>query len=174
MRDPHLDDGPSFSSELDDHLGGEEGATRFDSEPLEHLTPEELGGAIDIGDLEPEEDAVGQSIGARVGDPHGWVGALDPEADDGVGMVGNDEALRQPCEVGDAELAVPVGEGDVLEARRAEPGPQGRPVPQVGRMVNGPDDIRTGRRQFVGDPWRLVAGPASNVYRILGPVQNPA
>ena len=87
MGDTDLDDGPAGRPQLDDHLGREEGAAGFDTQPVEGLAPEELAGAVDVGDLEPEEDPVGQSIRARVERADQRVGALDPEADDDIRLV---------------------------------------------------------------------------------------
>ena len=82
----------------------------FDPDALERLAPEELAGAVDVGDLEAEEDPVGQPVGPRVQRPDERIGALDPEADDDVGRVGLREPGGQPAEVRDLELAVAVGE----------------------------------------------------------------
>ena len=154
MRDTDLDHGPARRPQLDDHLGREEGAARFDSKPLERLAPEELGGAVDIGDLEAEEDAVRQSIGARVGGADERVGALDPEAGDDVGLVRGGQPGRQAPDVGDLELAIAVGVGDELVSGGPEPGTKGRAVAEVGRVVDGPDDVGVGG----GEPVRDLGG----------------
>ena len=59
-------------------------------------------------------------------------------------------AVRQ-AEVGDLELAVAVGEGDELVAGGAEAGAECRAVAEVGRVVDGADDVRMGGRELVGD-----------------------
>ena len=98
MGDADLDDGLAGGPQLDDHLGGEEGAAGFDSQPLEGLAPEELARAVDVGDLEAEEDPVGQAVGTRVQGPDKRIGALDPEADDDVGRVLLGDPGGQPTE----------------------------------------------------------------------------
>ena len=73
------------------------------------------------------------------------VGALDAVAGDDVRGVGLGQAGGQPAEVLDPELAVAVGERDELVAGRAEARPQGRPVAEVGRVVDGPHDAGMAR-----------------------------
>ncbi len=158
VRDADLDDGPVGGAELDDHLGREEGAAGLDPEPLERLAAEELAGAVDVGDLEAEEDPVGEAIGAGVEGADERVGALDPEADDDVGGVGLGQAGGQAAEVGDLELAVAVGEGDEVVAGGREAGAEGGAVAEVGRVVDGADDVGVLGREGVGEvgrarPW---------------------
>ena len=69
VRDADLDDRAAGGAQLDDHLGREEGAAGFDAQAFERLAAEELAGAVDVGDLEAEEDPVGQSVRARVERP---------------------------------------------------------------------------------------------------------
>ena len=158
MRDADLDDGPAGGAELDDHLGREEGAAGFDPEPFERLAPEELAGAVDIGDREAEEDAVGEAIGARVGDPQRRVGALDPEADDDIGAVRLGQPRGQAADVGDLELAVAVGEGDELVAGGSEAGAKRGAVAEVGRVVDDADDVGVGGGEGVGERRGAVLG----------------
>ena len=101
-------------------LGREEGPVGLDAEALEGRAPEELAGAVDVGDAEAEEDPVGEPVRAGVGGPDRRVGALDPEADDDVGGIGGGHPLGQPSDVDHLELAVAVGERDEVEARGGE------------------------------------------------------
>ena len=144
VRHPDLDDRPTRGAQLDEQLGREEGAVRFDRDALERGPPEELAGAVDVADREPEEDPVGEPVRPGVQDPDRWVRALDPEADDDIGCVGFRRPCGQPADVGDLELAVAVGERDELVTRRSEAGAEGRAVAEVGRVVDDPDDVRDG------------------------------
>ena len=174
VRDADLDDRPARGAQLDEQLGREERAARFDPDALERLAPEELAGAVDVGDREPEEDPVGEPVGPRVERPDERVGALDPEADDDVGRVGLGQAGGQPAEVGDLELAVAVGEGDELVAGGPEPGAERRAVAEVGRVVDDPDDVRVARpparRRCAGVASREPSSTAmiSNVSASVG------
>jgi hypothetical protein len=49
--DADLDDDLARGPQLDDYLGGEEGAARFNSKALERLAPEKSARAVDVGDL---------------------------------------------------------------------------------------------------------------------------
>jgi hypothetical protein len=153
---PDLDQAPPGRTELDEQLGGEEGAARLDADALERLAPEELAGAVDVADAQPEEDPVGQAVGLRVCRPDGRVGAPDAVADDDIRAVVRRGAIEQPPEIGDLELAVAVGERDEVEARGPEAGPERRPVAKVGRVMDGPDDARMGLGQAVRDRRRGV------------------
>ena len=62
VRDADLDHTPSRRPELDQEFGREEGALRFDADPVERVASEQLAGTIDIGDPEPEEDPVCEAI----------------------------------------------------------------------------------------------------------------
>ena len=67
------------------------------AQALQRLAAEELAGAVDVGDPEAEEDPVGQAVRARVEGADERVGALDPEADDDVGLVGSaSRSIRRP------------------------------------------------------------------------------
>ena len=126
--------------------------------PSEHLAPEELAGAVDVPDLQAEEDPVRQPVGTGVDGPDDRVRPPDAEADDHVRAVGLGEASRQAPDVLDVELAVAVGERDQLVPGGAEAGTQRRAVPEVGRVVDGADDPRVPRGQLVGQHARPVAG----------------
>ncbi len=159
VRHPDLGDRAARGAELDQELRREEGPVRFDVDALERLAAEELAGAVDVGDLEPEEDPVGEPVGARVGGADERVGALDAEADDDVGRVGGGEALGEPPDVGDVELAVAVGERDELVAGRREAGAERGAVPEVRRVVDGAHDVRMAGGEVVGDRRGRVARP---------------
>ena len=66
MRDADLGERPARRLELDQQLGREERAAGLDRDPLERLAPEELAGAVDVADPEPEEDPVGEPVGPGV------------------------------------------------------------------------------------------------------------
>ena len=154
MRHADLGDRPAGLAELDQQLRREEGAARLDPDALERLAPEQLAGAVHVGDPEAEEDPVRQPVGARVGDADERVGALDPEADDDVGVVRLRQSSREAAEVGDAELAVAVGEGEELVARGLEARAEGAAVAAVDLVVDDADDVRVGG----GEPVRDLPG----------------
>ena len=145
---------PAARPELDQELRGEERAARFDRHALERRPREELAGAVDVTDRQPEEDPVGEPVQARVDGPDQRVGALDPVADDRVG-VARLEPLDQPAEVGDLELAVAVGEREVVVACGGEAGPERGAVAEVRRVVDGAD-LGMRRGELVGDGRRVV------------------
>ena len=93
MRHPDLGDGRALRPQLDQQLGREERAARFDADALQRLAPEQLARAVDVADPQPEEDPVREPVAPRVDRPDERVGALDPVADDHVGCVGLAEAL---------------------------------------------------------------------------------
>src|SRR5439155_9636150 len=107
-------DRPARDLELDQQLGREERATRFDRDPLERLAPEELAGAVDVAHPEAEEDPVGEAVGPGVEGPDERIRPLDPEPDDDVRTIRLREAVDEPSDVGDPELPVPVRECDVV------------------------------------------------------------
>jgi hypothetical protein len=146
-----LDHGAARGLQLDEQLGREEGALGLEVDALEDVAPEQLAGAVDVGDAEAEEDPVGQSIRPGIDRPDERVGALDAIARDDIGSVRRGVSRGQSTEVRDAELAVAVREGHELVARRAEAGPQRRPVAAVHRVVHGPNDAGVCRGQLVGD-----------------------
>ena len=153
--DADLGDRSAVLADLDQQLRGEERAARLDPDALERLAPEQLAGAVDVADLEAEEDPVGELVGARVRDPDERVRALDPVADDDVGVVGRRQPLGQPAEVRDLELAVAVGEGKELEPRRLEARAQRAAIAAVDVVVDRPDHARMLGSEPVGD----LAGP---------------
>ena len=159
VRDADLDHAPARGLDLDQQLGREERAARLDADALERLPPEQLAGAVDVLDLEAEEDAVGELVGPRVDDADDRVRALDPVADDRVRMVRLVEARRQPAEVRDLELAVAVGEREQVVARRLEARAQGAAVAAVDRVVDDADDVRVLGREPVRDLGRPVLRP---------------
>ena len=69
VRHADLDDRAARRPQLDQQLGREERAARLDADALERLAPEELAGAVDVGDAQAEEDPVGEPVGARVERP---------------------------------------------------------------------------------------------------------
>ena len=158
MRDANLGHGTPGRLELDQQLGGEEGALRLDRDPFERLPAEELAGAVDVGHPQAEEDAVGQPVRAGVHGPHERIGALDPETSHDVGCVRRGQAGRQPADVDDPELAVAVGEGDELVAGGPEPRQQGGPIASVDRVMHDAHDVRVPGRERVGEVRRPVAG----------------
>ena len=110
-------------------------------------------------DLEAEEDPVGEPVGPRVQRPDQRVGALDPKADDDVRLVGLGQAVDQPAEVGDLELAVAIGERDELVAAGARSPTAG---PRRSRSWSGGG--RRARRP----------GAAASASAIAGPVLQPS
>jgi hypothetical protein len=50
MRDADLDQAAAARSDLDEQLRREEGATRFQSDAAEGISPEELAGAVHVAD----------------------------------------------------------------------------------------------------------------------------
>ena len=48
---------PAAGAELDQQLGGQERAARLEADALQRLAPEELAGAVDVADLQAEEEA---------------------------------------------------------------------------------------------------------------------
>ena len=82
MRDADLDDASTRGAQLDQQLGREERPVRLDPDALERLAPEQLAGAIDVGDGQAEEQAVGQPVGPGVQGPDQRVRATDAVADD--------------------------------------------------------------------------------------------
>ena len=157
VRDAHLDHRAVPRAELDDQLGRQERPTRLDPDALERFPPEELAGAVDVGRAEAEEDPVGEAIALRVQGPDERVRPLDPEADDHVGPIRPGHPSRQSTEVGDPELAVPVGEGHEPEAGRPEARAQRGAVAQVDLVVDGPDDAGMRGHQPLGDLRRPIA-----------------
>ena len=69
VRHPDLGDPRPRGLELDEQLGREERAVALDGQAAQGVAAEELAGAVDVGDLEPEEDPVGQAITAGVEGP---------------------------------------------------------------------------------------------------------
>ncbi len=79
MRHADLDQGPAGGPQLDQQLGGEERPAGLDGDPGQRLTPEQLAGAIDVADPQPEPDEVRDAIGAGIERPNERVRPLDPE-----------------------------------------------------------------------------------------------
>jgi hypothetical protein len=157
VRDTDLDDRAARCPQLDEQLGREERTVRLDVDVLERLASEELAGAIDVGDLEAEEDPIGEAIRTGVQGPDERIRASDPVADDHIGVIGCRKPFGQPPEVLDAELAVAIGEGHELVAGRREPGPQRGAVAEVGRVVDGAHDARVGGGQLIGEGLGPIA-----------------
>ena len=152
VRDADLGDRPSRGPQLDQQLGREERAARFD--PRRPRAPP--GGTACRRSRRrvtrrPKKIRFASRYARRVERPDERVRPLDPVADDDVGLSGRGEARGQPAEVRHPELAVAVGEGDELVARRPEARAQRRPVAEVRRVVDGPDDVRVGGGELVGE-----------------------
>ena len=130
----------------------------LDAQALQRVAPEQLAGAIDVGDLQAEEDAVGQAVQPRVDRADQGIGALDAEAHDDVRVVGPGEALGQAAEIRDTELAIAVGEGDELVAGSPEARAERGAVAEVRRVVDDADEIGVRGGQLVGDRPRPIAG----------------
>ena len=103
----HFFDAPAPGTQLDQQLRGEERAARFHRHALQCAPREQLAGAVDVADLQPEEDAVGEAIRAGVQRPDERVGAPDAVADDRIGGAGL-EPFDEPPEVRETW---PVGDG---------------------------------------------------------------
>ena len=154
VRDADLGDRAALLADLDQQLRREERAAGLDPDALEGLAPEQLAGAVDVADPEPEEDPVGELVGPGVHDPDQGVGALDPVAHHHVRAIVRREPGRQPAEVLDPELPVAVGEREQLVARGLEAGPERAAVAAVDVVVDDPDDARV----LGGEPVRDLAG----------------
>src|SRR5215212_8136127 len=133
VRNADLDDRAAGCPQLDQELGREERTAGLDADAVEPLAPEELAGAVDIANAEAEEDPIGEAVRPCVERPHEWIRPLDPEADDRVGAVGSSHPIDQPAEILDPELAITVGEGDVLVVRGSKPAAERGAVAEVRR-----------------------------------------
>ena len=152
---------PTALADLDEQLGGQEGAARLHAHAVEGPAAEELAGAVGVAHGEPEEEAQAGPVDARVGQPDGGVRA--PDAIAGHDVRGSPPARpaslqprQQEGQVRDAELAVAVGEADERVARRPEARADGRPVALVHRVVDDAHDVGVLGGQAVGDLGRAV------------------
>ncbi len=123
----------------------------FDPDTFERGTTEELAGAVDVADPEAEPDAIRELVQPGVDRANWRIGPPDAVADDDVWGIGLGEPGDQPTEVGNSELAIPVGEADKVVAGRPEARAERRPVAQVHRVVDRADDVRMGGREAIGD-----------------------
>ena len=97
------------------------GAAQFDPDTFERGTTEELAGAVHVADPETEPDAIRELVQPGVDRANWRIGPPDAVADDGVWGIGLGEPGNQPTEVGNSELAIPVGEADKAVAGRRKP-----------------------------------------------------
>jgi hypothetical protein len=139
-------DPPAPRAQLDQELRREERAAGFNRHALERAPGEQLAGTVDVADLEPEEEPVGEPVGTRVQGSNEGVGASNAVPDDRVGGA-RLEPLDKAPEIDDLELAVTVRVRKMVEAGGGEPGPERGTVAEVGRVVDGANRwVRRGQR----------------------------
>jgi hypothetical protein len=150
MRHTNLDHRPVERPELDEQLRRQEGTPGRQPDVGEGLAAEELAGAIDIPNLQAEEDPQAGPVDPRVGEPDGWISTLDAIADDDVGecrrglVDGPPDPVEQTRQVSDPELPVAVGEADERISRGAEPAAQRSSISLVDAVMDRP--LRDGPR----------------------------
>jgi hypothetical protein len=110
--------------------------------------------------LEAEEEAQAGTVDAGIRQPESGIGALDAVARDDAGglalRVGLRQTLQQDAKVGDAELAVPIGEADERVARCPQARTHGGPIAPVHGMVDDAHDPGMLGGKAVGDGRRAV------------------
>jgi len=157
VRNANLRQPAALVAKLDQQLGREEGAPRRDPNRDQRLALEQLAGAVDVANPDPEEDPVREMVNARIPTPDERVGPPDAIPDNHVRGVGRGEPLRKPGHIRHPELAVAVDEGDQTESSGPEPGAKGRAVAKVGGVVDYPEHVGVLAGELVGDGRRTVA-----------------
>ena len=84
VRHSRLDHPPAALAELDQQLGRQECAARFEAESASASRRKSLHRAVGVAHPEAVEDAQRETIGARIGESDERIGALEPVADDDI------------------------------------------------------------------------------------------
>ncbi len=153
--DPDLRHPHAARPQLDQHLGRQEGPVGVEPQPVEHLAPEQLHGAVDVAHAQPEGHRHDGVVGLGDEDPMERVAALDAVADHPIHRArGIGQPVEQALHLRQVELQVAVGEADELAAGFAKARFQGAAVAAVRLVMHA--HARVGRGQRIGQLGRAV------------------
>ena len=154
MADRHLDDAKAAPADARQELGRDHGPVGLELDAVEGRAAEELEGAVHVAHGQAEEGAHEEVPGGGVQPARERIGARVAVADHHVSAV---HPVDQRRDLGRVELAVAVGEEDVVVARGAEAGANGGAVTPADRMMDDAD-LRMGAGELVRErPGRVPA-----------------
>jgi hypothetical protein len=81
---------------------------------------EEFRRTVNIANTKPKPDAIGNAVEGGVREAQWWIGALQPIANNNRRLCGL-RAFNKSRKIGNAELTIAVGVGEVAVSRRRKP-----------------------------------------------------
>jgi hypothetical protein len=161
-----VDDHPSFA-EPDEQLRREECTVRVHADTAERVTPKEFCGTVNVANAEAEPDSISRAIDSGIHVTQWWIGSLQAKPDDN---------RRSRClstfnearKIGDAELSVTIGIGEIVVARRRKARTKRSAVTPTLVVANQAHDTAMLLNQALGDAASVVTRAIVNENDLIG------
>jgi hypothetical protein len=161
-----VNDHPSCA-EPDEQLRREERAVRVHADTAERVAPKEFCGTVNVANAEAEPDSIRRAIDGGIHATQWRVGSLESKSDDNR-RARCLSAFNEARKIGDAELSVTIGIGEIVVARRRKARTKRSAVPPILVVSHQAHDPAMLLNQARGDAASVVTRPIVNENDLIG------